>query len=310
VRVSFNFNYHETAIETSYLTTVKEGLGNFLEISLIQYTHGRDRISMNLPDGSLVLLRPEWPFEGKNFERGKKSISTARWLWQDRVDQPSEIIYGAGASRHVAIRAVSAQFTWLDVTATIERLDRSYLPEALRADSLHDDDDKIEFSNFFGGSSNFHGTLFTGLNMLPLSVTDGTEVEHLTDAPGWIAASDNCRFRAVEPGDFRALSAFVRNSDRVGLLRAGTRWRGDAGPHPGEPLVMYSTEAKVDGRESSFSVVPFRHLALNMLRELTWDGMACGGIEPPGSGQSLLVQFVDGRLALIEPSDNIAVVGK
>ena len=69
VRVSFHFNYDGKPVETSYLTVIREKLNN-PELSLLRYTHGRDRVSFKLPDGSLVLLRPEWPYEWQDFEKG------------------------------------------------------------------------------------------------------------------------------------------------------------------------------------------------------------------------------------------------
>lgn len=309
VRVTFHFIYRGRPFETSYLTIVRKGLGN-PEISWVRYAHSRDRTSFKLPDGSLVLLRPEWPWESQGFDLGKKYMLAARWFWQDSVHQPKQIVYGDSATKHLAPRSVPAPFTWLDVTATIERLDQTYLSEALQADTVHDDDDKIEFSSMLGGAWNFQGTLFTSLVIVPLGGVDLTEIKQLKGSPGWIAASNHCRFRPMQPADAGKLLRLTNWTDRIGMLRDETGWSPDGGPHPGEPSVLYSTERKVTAQTNSngFSALPSRSFAIDMVQAVKWSGTVCSGIEPPDGSQNLLLQFGDGTLALIVPSDILAVL--
>ena len=329
IRVSFHFTYAGKPVETSYLTTVHKELGNFIEISLFRYTHSRGRKSFPLPDGSLVLLSPVWPQEWESFEEGKSYPSAARWFWQDSSQRPTQIVYGDGGARHLLKRSAPAPFPWLDVTATVERLDQSHLREALRADAVRDDQDKLEYSNLFGGTSKFHGTVFISLDILDVLpfVSARTEIEQLKNSSGWIAASGGCRFKPVQRGDpeYSELvpsahdawkSGLTKYAYRATLLREGTGWSGDDGPRVGEPVVMYSTGKHVDtitGQDElagSSSIAAFGSSAIQMVHAVQWDGLACTGIEPPQGSQNLLLQFSDGRLSLITPSDAFAVLGQ
>jgi hypothetical protein len=243
-------------------------------------------------------LRPEW--EGNNFKIGKIYSSAARWFWQDSVHQPRQIVYGDGATKHLATRSVPAPFTWLDVTAIIERLDQTYLSEALQADTVHDDDDKIEYSNTLGGPSNSHGTLFTSLVLQPLSPV-GIKIEQPKSSPGWIAASNNCRFMPLQP----AASTWLRRigyADRVGLLYDGTSWSAYGGPIPGEPQVVYSTEKQVESQFQSLS-----SLFKDMVNTVRWNGVSCSGIKLPDGSNNLLIQFSNGRLAVLLLSETYVI---
>jgi len=306
VRVTFRFNYGGTKAEVSYLTTVTEGLGNVLEIGWIRYTHYRDRTSFKLPDGSLAILRAEWPAESQGFDLGKRYTSVARWFWQDNANQPVQIIYGDSATTPPASRSAPALFTWLDVTATIERLDDAYLIEASRADKIPDNDDKIEFSSQLGGRADFHGMLFSGLVIEPLVPDGQSKIEQLKSSPGWIAASENCRFKPIRPAETGALFDLVHYGDRVGLLRDGMSWSAEGGPLPGEPAVMYSTGRKVEATPNGFSVAAFRDTT--MVHSVKWGSKVCNGIDEPSGSTGLIIQFGDGTMALVAPSDFVAVL--
>ena len=314
VRVGFQFKYDGKPVETSYLTTVRKTLEWNEAVGFRHaYTHGRDRKSFPLPDGSLILLSPGWlrsEMDKSYLEMGKSYTSQAAWMWQDSSHQPTQIVSWNGYTTRMDFRFALTPFRWLKITATIEPLDRSHLSEALRADAVHDDLDKIENSSLFGGSSNTHGTLFLGLLIFPLAATEPTEIEQLKRAPGWIKASGDCRFKPIGPHDAQGLTNWP---DRVGLLRDGSSWSGEGGPLPEEPDMIYSTEKQVGPAAGppggSFSLLPFRSLAISMVHAVKWDGTACSGIEPPDGSENLLVQFRDGRLALIVPSYDFAVLG-
>jgi hypothetical protein len=283
-------------------------LGNFLEISLFRYSHGRDKFSLKLPDGSEVLLSPEWPPEWQGFDTGRTYKSAARWLWKDSSKQPTEIVFGLASMMHGQPRTAPAPFTWLDITATIARVDEARLPEAVRSDGTPDKDDNVQYSNWLGGNLNYRGTLFTSFVISPVATSDQTRLKKLESSSGWIAASENCQFKSVSGEDDDLLAGLTSYKDRVGLLRVGTSWVADGGPRPGEPIILYSTGRQVQGRDNAFSVAPFESMAIDMVHAVKLDGADCAGINVPANSQSLMIQFGNGRLALIEPSNSIAIV--
>lgn len=314
VRVSFHFIYDGKPVETSYLTAVRK-TNEWDPVRGFHhgYTHGRDRKSFPLPDGSLIVLRPAWlrsELDKSYLEMGKSYTSQAAWMWQDRPHQPAQLVSWDGYTTRMDFRSALAPFLWLKITATIEPLDQTHLSEALRADTVHDDLAKIEYSSFFGGSSNTHGTLFLGLLIFPLAAAEPTEIEQLKSAAGWMKASGDCRFKPIRPQDAQGLTNWP---DRVGLLRDGSSWSGEGGPLPEEPDVIYSTGKQVGPPAGppggSFSAPPFWSLAIGMVHAVKWEGTACSGIEPPDGSENLLIQFSNGKLALIVPSYSLAVLG-
>ncbi len=309
IKVSFHFNYDQQPIETSYITTVRKELGNYIGGSLFRYARGRDRVSLKLSDGALVILRPEWPIWGQNYETGRRYETVARWFWQDDVRKPEQVVYGDGAKKNLETGGAPAPFVWLDVSATVERLDRTYLFEAWRADAIHDDDDKIEFSNLLGGIPNFHGTLFTSLVITPLATDEQVRMEKLDHSSGWISASGTCRYKPLQQSDLGLLVGLSSYADRIRLLRDGPGWRADVGSRLLEPMVMYSTKLHVDALDDGFSVARYRGPALKMVHEIKWDGRNCGGIEVPGDAASVVLQFDNGKFGRVDPSDSIAVLG-
>jgi hypothetical protein len=72
---------------------------------------------------------------------------------------------------------------------------------------------------------------------------------------------------------------------------------------------MYST-GKVAQNSRGFSVLPYRSPAVAMVRGIEWDGAICSGIELPSDAEALAVQFADGRIVLILPSDEIAILAE
>lgn len=314
--VTFTFDYGGKRFETSYLTTVRKELGEgFAYGNLFQYVHRRDRTSFQLPDGSLLILAPEWPpFVSQGFDPGKKYISRGRWFWLDDAGAPQQIIYGDGATRPRDPGAGIPRFPWIAVTATTERMSDRDLPQALQADKRPDMADKLGYANMLGGKSDFHGILFTGVELVPLArelPSGQPKLEQFASDPGWLPAAASCRYRPLkreEVGIVEYLYGPTSYRSGFGLLRIGGAWTTDGAPHPGGPLITYSTGKEVQAQ--GFDVLPYRSLAVAMVRAVEWDGMICSGIEPASEAEALAVQFADGRIALIRPSDKITVLAK
>jgi hypothetical protein len=252
VKVSFSFDYKGQHVETSYLTAVRAGLGNFIEVSLIRWMHERDKASVILPDGSLIILRPEWPYEWREFTSGEKNVSRGRWLWLDSPETPRQIVYGDGATHRSSRRLSPPQFTWLEITATIERVSERFLPQALWSDRSRDVADKLQVSPM-GGLLNYSGTLFADVGVIPIiDSAGGTKIEELKSAPDWLGGSGDCRVKPIRQTDIRSLDGLVARNREQGLLFTDGIWSANGGPYPGEPVVMYSTNTHVEITKSLF----------------------------------------------------------
>jgi hypothetical protein len=306
VRVSFTFDYGEKHFETSYLTTVIMDLNNPL-LSTIRWAHGRPHKSLALPDGSLVILAPKWPFEWQGFPSGTKYVSRGRWFWLDSAEAPQQIIYGDSATQRSPRRLGAAPFTWIDVSATIERVSEIFLSEALRNDSRPDAADRLAYSSLYGGSLKPSGILFEEFAITPMFGPDSPaaeQVERLKGVSGWIAASEDCRIKPVFRRDPSAVQLTV-HSERIGLLREAATWTGDGGPRPGEPAVMYSTGKLVEGTISALFPGP---PALKMVHSVRLDGQICSGIELPTDAVAEIIQFPNGKLILLSSSPEMVIL--
>jgi hypothetical protein len=113
----------------------------------------------------------------------------------------------------------------------------------------------------------------------------------------------------LKRGEDRGLNDRTSYARRFTLLCIGGAWTTDGAPRPSGPLIMYSTGKKVQNTRG-FDVLPYRSAAVAMVRAVEWDGMICGGIDPPSEAEALAVQFANGRIALIRPSDKIAILAE
>ena len=72
---------------------------------------------------------------------------------------------------------------------------------------------------------------------------------------------------------------------------------------------MYSVHKRVASEPGGgFSVDPYREPTLQMAHEIEWQGELCKGIEAPSGTTMEVIEFHDGKLVLLAPSDHIVVL--
>jgi len=73
---------------------------------------------------------------------------------------------------------------------------------------------------------------------------------------------------------------------------------------------MYRTEARFNGDPSgNFSVLPYREPAVQLVHAVEWNGQVCTNIAAPNGVSAELIEFQDGSIVLLQPTDHIAVLG-
>lgn len=310
-RIKFSFEYEGHNYTKSYLTVVTKRVMDPIGGSY-RWDHGRDKISVALPNGELAILITEWPYQlGGSLQEKTGRSSLARWVLIDDAKNPRQIVYGDRASKLPLSQLKAVKFPWLQVTEVIERVGLQFLPEAMRADKLRDDADMLVFSNKTGGGSpSYSGILFAGLDIAPIhgSGVDGdAKIEQIKKSPGWINVSEDCRFKPSPPRvSLEGLSIY---SERRALLLSGETWSADGAPLPGEPAVMYSTHEQVANESGhGFSLTPYFEPTMRMVHSVEWKGMICRGLNPPSGTFGGIFEFKDGTLASIFSSGEISIL--
>ncbi len=300
VKVSFAFTYKAHAYATSYLTTMTEqtGMGSGGNYGAWErWWPARKRTAMTLPDGSLLILIPDWNAPGDGLPHASYS-TPLQWAWLDSVKSPKEIVFGGETTRRSPDETRQVDFPWFDPTATIEPVDDNLLPAAALADHSRDDADVIAFSNLLDGKD-FDGPLFADLKFVPIAASD---LSPRTQVFEWVPAV-GCQVAAVV-GAPATLS--FRPVARE-LISDGSTWRPDTGPAPHEPKVMYATGRAVASKDG-FDVGRYDNLILPMVHSVSTAGRICKGITATPNARAELIRYPDGKLALLAPSREIAVL--
>ncbi len=302
VKVSFAFRYNGRAYATSYLTTMKDQTGFGAGGSWTpweRWSPARQRAAVSLPDGSLLILFPDWNVRGDGLPRAAYG-TPVQWAWLDSVKAPKEIVSGGDFTRRSPDETRQVDFPWFDPTATVEPVSDSLLPAAAHADQSPDEAGVIAFSNIGGiAGKDFDGALYSGVKLAPVEANELSPRAKVSD---WAPAS-GCEVAAVVGAPATLL---FRPTARE-LMSDGSVWRADAGPAPHEPMVMYPTGQDV-AITDGFDVSRYDNLVLRMVRSVSMAGRTCSGIVPAPNARAELIRYPDGKLVLLAPSSEITLV--
>lgn len=259
----------------------------------------------------MVITQAEWPQDWEAAPTDQKYISRGRWLWIDNAEAPQEVVYGDATTRQPENTTEQANFPWLDVTFSLERLSEKYLLAALAADQQPSPWDKLQYSNEFGGSWALRGVLFTGVRLVPIiaDAATGDKMAELLSSPGWQTASSGCRFKPLlSSDDLRLTGGLTKYSESAELVRGNSTWDSEGGSRPGEPSVMYSTRKIVEPPTNGFSVAAYSTPAVEMVDTVDWAGEMCSQIHPPANTVAEVIRFPNGNIAMLAESGAIAVL--
>ncbi len=209
-------------------------------INIVSWNPARDKFSAWLSDGSVLVLKPEWPFQWQNFQTGVVYHSRARWLWMNSPGYPAEMVYADGASRQLPRSVASPSFVWTDATATIQRLGVASYYQAAVEDRTTDDVIALLASSDLGPRSWGTGRLYAGIEASPLSGAGLDAIEKLGD---WVRLDGGCRLSIRKLGShLPADNGLVRQfTDSRILVRQGGFWSVDDGPRPSKMTIQYPT---------------------------------------------------------------------
>ncbi len=311
IRVAFSFDYKGRHFQESYLTVSREQYGN-PKVSRYTWLRGRERISMLLPDGSVVVLSPEWPTRWIEFEEGRIYRSRARWIWLQSREAPKQVIYGDGATRRSSDRSGPAPFVWLEVEANVQRVADGLLEQAQSSDESKIGYDNVLYLNAFGGNRTAGGKIYEGLVIQPLHPKEHMSEKSkafLSDGAGWVSLSGGCRMKPLFPGSLDLTDFDQDWKERRGLLADGSIWTGQGGPTPGEPDIMYPAgKAVAPTPGGSHDRITDQRLILNTIRSIRHDAFSCGGIDTPQNASGFIIEFED-RAMLVFPSGTYSIIG-
>jgi len=307
VRIEFSFDYNGRHYDPSFLTVMRIRICGFEECAWFAWNHGRDKVSLPLPDGSLLVLRPDWPWSSFNFRSGVKYSPPVGWAWLNNRLAPTQIVSGGSASRLSPDRLTPLPFPRFAVSATMERASWLSLQAAIAADRRPDDVDRILGSSDFGGPWNVEGQFFAGIEVQPLQ---GDGLSNLRQASGWIDLEGGCRILVRSPGDAKLnpngiVSDYLKR--RV-LLRHDDLWSADGAPAPSEVTVRYSAGSlrlQPTGRVPDL-VRPI----LQKLQRLEFNGKECRGIKLPNDSYGAYIDLDGIGMIVVGPSLSWMVLGE
>ena len=304
IRVTFEYTYNGRRFETSYLTLMRMSL-RVSKVSIVSWGPSRDKMSTLLPDGSVLMLKADWPFEWQYLQNGQAYHSRARWMWLNSSEYPAEIVYADGASRLSPQDATTTPFVWTDATSSIERLGETYLLQAAVEDRTADDAIALLASSDLGPRPWEIGRLYAGIEAAPLQ---NERLDEFRKLDGWISLSGGCRLFVQKIGPKGpAADGLVRRFDlnRI-LVRHADVWSDDGGPHANEAAIMYPAgKPQLDAEGNIQSHV---RPVLQQLHAVEYQNKRCSGIELPSDSNAAYLEFADGSILGIYPSLKYAVL--
>jgi hypothetical protein len=305
VRVSIAFDYKGRHFEKEHLTVVEKRIVYgfpFTAVRAYSWEPVRRKIAVLLPDGSLVVLGPEWSRWAEGFGPGDKYPTKMDWFWFDNAQSPKQAVYGTGWARISPFRDEPARFTRIEPNASIERVSDAYLSNARLQDSARDESAKLENADGpFLGYFPIDGELYSGFDIAPIR---NTSSKPLIGTPGWINTATGCHAKAILAGQRVPVPVGVFEQKTGLLLRDGI-WSSAGGSRVLEPIVMYPTGRQV--HSSLFGFGDRSSSLLQLIHTVEWKGQICAGITSPPTTIALAVEFPDGKLGLITKSTGTAV---
>jgi hypothetical protein len=308
VQITVAFDYNGRHYDRTFLTVMRQGYldGEIYGYGRRRWDPVRDKISIPLPDGSLLVVRPEWPTHMAQLPSGYIYRNPARWAWLNNTSSPTQIVAGDGSLRLSSDRFEPPPFAWFSVSAAVERVSMIVLANARAADQHPDDADRILGSfrlgrgNAFTGSPDFPAaTVFLGVWSRWETDANATR---LRSAPGWINLA-GCRVLIRthgNPGPTLDGDMSNWNKGRF-LIRDGDAWIADRGPHPTEAEVIYPGVVSSAGPILGASI-------LQSIHDLGFDGGRCLGIDIPVESTGAYFDFGDAGILSVAQSTSWMII--